>query len=64
VPGGVLLGYFPNKLGMLSPCDKEVKTPSPNPGRVPKNVLRYLIKEMDTKSFQEGVFISMPAVAQ
>jgi hypothetical protein len=35
VPGG----YAPNKLGVPSPGDKEVKTPTPNPAHEPPEIL-------------------------
>jgi hypothetical protein len=46
------VGCFPEKLGMLSPGDKEVKTPSPNPGQAPRNVVIYSrTAKWDTKAF-------------
>jgi hypothetical protein len=35
------VGCSPNKPGMLSPGDKEVKTSSLNPGWAPRNVVGY-----------------------
>jgi hypothetical protein len=60
-----LAGCSPDKLGMPSSGDKEVKTPSPNPRLSPQKCCRIFKQGNGTpKAFQETVFISMPAMAQ
>jgi hypothetical protein len=52
--------HSPNELGIPSPGNKEVKTPSPNPRQAHRNVEGYSrMGKWDIKAFQEAMFISV-----